>query len=403
MLESARRIPEPLFPSFPRDEFTWRYRRAREYMDEAGLDLLLLTGRENVTYFSGLVNAAWITHGMVPGLILLHKDQEEPIMILPDFWLGTAEKTTWIKELILHHDTHSNPDDFSNLVVRVIRERNWDKGAIGYEAGYEMILGIPIQQFDQIRKELASLKWVPGGPVIWKTRMIKSVREIQRLRRSAQITNRAHERLHDYLHPGMNELEAGTFIRLAQIEQGGSDQDRLFLNMRSAGPDRFNMPDSLPQDRPIKMGEVLIVDAGIYLEGYPSDTARCMVVGKPTGFQLSVYQKVIEALDAALAEVRPGTKASTVFKAVRRVYDQVGYPVHIDMVGHGIGLDVHEPPMLSPINDYLLEENMVLCIEPWVTFPDKQTVLTIEDTFAVTKDGWEQLSLRNADQLWFIE
>ena len=402
MTESVRRVPEPLFPSFPKEEFSWRYRRAREIMDRAGMDLLLLTERENVVYFSGLVNAAWIVHGLLPGLILFHRQMNEPVMILPDFWLGTTEKTTWINDLVLHRNSHSDPSDFADLVVKVIRSRGWDKATIGYEAGLEMILGIQIQQFDRIRSELAGANWVPAGPVLWNIRMIKSQHEIERLRHSAQITNRAQEGLREYVHPGMNELEIGKLLRLAQIEEGGSDQDRMFLNLRSAGADRFNMTDSLPQNRPIRQGEVLVVDAGIYLEGYPSDTARCMTVGEPTPFQLSVYEKVIEARDAALAVVRPGAKASDVYFAVRKVYDTAGFPVHIDMVGHGLGLDIHEPPMLSPINTTPLEENMVLCVEPWVTLPEKETVLTIEDTFVVTKDGWEQLTLRNADQLWSV-
>jgi Xaa-Pro aminopeptidase len=232
--------------------------------------------------------------------------------------------------------------------------------------------------------------------------MIKSAREIELLRRSAEITNRAQEKLRDYAHPGMSELEVGRFIRLAQIEAGGSYLDRLFLNMRSAGPDRFNMTDSLPQDRPINEGEILIIDAGIYRENYPSDTARCMSVGEPTTFQRDVYAKVIEALDAALAEVRAGTPASAVYNAVRKVYDAARFPVHVDMVGHGLGLDIHEPPMLSPLNDYPLQANMVICVEPWVTLPEQQTVLTVEDTFVVTEDGCEQLTLRNADELWVI-
>jgi Xaa-Pro aminopeptidase len=402
MADTARRIPEPLYPSFPKDEYEWRYRRTREYMDAAGIDLLFLTERENVAYYSGLFNAAWISHGFLPGLILFHREQDEPLMIMPDFWLGTTEKTTWINEIILHHETHSNPDDFATLVAEVIRKRGWDKGTIGYEAGHEMILGMPIRQFDAVRSETASAKWVPGGPVIWQARMIKSQREIEKLRHSAQITNRAQAQLRAYARPGMNELEAGRFVRMAQIAEGGSYQDRLFLNMRSAGPDRFNMPDSLPQDRPMEKGEVLIVDAGIYLEDYPSDTARSMVVGEPTQAQVDIYKRVIEALDAAIAAVRPGVKASAIYNAVRKVYDEAGFPVHVDMVGHGIGLDIHEPPMLSPVNDYLIEENMVLNLEPWVTLPDQHTVFTIEDTFAVTKNGCEQLSIRNADELWYI-
>lgn len=402
MSETVRRIPEPLYPSFPKQEFEWRYDRARTAMESAGIDLLLLTNRENVVYFSGLVNAGWITPGLVPGLILFHRDQEEPVMILPDFWLGTAEKTTWLNDFVLHKNTHSDPEDFGRLVADTIRDRGWHKGTIGYEAGLEMFVRLPIRQFDHIRSELSEAKWVAGGDAIWETRMIKSSREIERIKRSAQITGKAHERLREYAHPGMNELEIGRFMRMAQIEEGGSDQDRLFLNMR-AGRERYNMTDTLPQDRPIQEGEILVVDAGIYLEGYPSDTARVMSVGEPSEFYLSVYSKVIEAEKAALAEILPGAKASAAYHAVRKVYNDAGFPVHIDMVGHGLGLDIHEPPMLSPINDTPLLEDMVVNIEPWVTLPDDQGVLTIEDTYHVTKDGWVQLTLHNADELWVVK
>ena len=163
------------------------------------------------------------------------------------------------------------------------------------------------------------------------------------------------------------------------------------------------MTDTYPEDRRLKSGDMLVVDAGFMLEGYASDTARVMSVGQPSSLYESTYKWVIEARHAALSQLKAGVPASAIYHAVRSVYDKAGLPVHIDMVGHGIGLDVHEPPMLSPDNPTILEENMVINVEPWVTLPDDQGVLTVEDTFLVTKRGWEELTLPSGSDLWVIQ
>jgi Xaa-Pro aminopeptidase len=232
--------------------------------------------------------------------------------------------------------------------------------------------------------------------------MIKSPAEIERLRRAAVATNRAQEALRAFLRPGISELAVGAFLRRQMIQDDAGEEDRLFLNMR-AGSDRYSMTDTYPKDRPLARGDLLIVDAGIVLDGYSSDTARVLAIGEPSELHASVYRNVVDARASALAELRAGVPASAVYRAVRRVFDEAGLPVHIDLVGHGIGLDVHEPPMLSPINDTPLEENMVICVEPWVTLPNDQGVLVIEDTFAVTADGYDELTLPNASELWVID
>jgi Xaa-Pro aminopeptidase len=396
---SVRRIEEPNYPNFPAEEIEARCALARGLMRERGLDLLLVTARENVVYFSGYSSMAWVQKGVVPAVVLLAAKVEEPVMVLPDFWLGTAEKTTWLRDFVLHRGSHSDPFDFANLVVRVIEERGWSNGRIGYEAGAEMLMGMPLDQWEHLRGQLATADWVDGSEVIWGARMIKSEREIDRLRRAAVATNRAQEALREHVRVGMNELEAGAFLRRAMIQDDCGEEDRLFLNFR-AGPDRYSMTDTYPKDRRLRRGDILVVDAGILLEGYASDTARVMSIGQPSELHASVYETVVEARTQALDELRAGVPASSLYRAVRSAFDDAGLPVHIDMVGHGIGLDVHEPPMLSPINETPLEENMVVCIEPWVTLPNDQGVLVIEDTFLVKAGGYEELTLPNASELW---
>src|SRR5438093_6109981 len=206
-VSSVRRVPVPNYPNFPAEEIAARCRRVQEVMGEQGIDLLMLTERENVVYFSGLSSCAWVQKGVVPAVVLIAADTEEPVMILPDFWLGTAEKTTWYEDFVLHHASHSDPNDFVNLLVSVIRERGWADGQLGYEAGHEMLVGLPIAQWEYLCSQLADASWVPAGEVIWTVRMIKSQAEIDRLRRAAVATNRAHEALRDHVRNGMSELE----------------------------------------------------------------------------------------------------------------------------------------------------------------------------------------------------
>jgi Xaa-Pro dipeptidase len=399
---SVRRIAEPNYPNFPAEEISARWERGREQMAERGIDLLLLTARENVVYFSGYSSMAWVQKGVVPAVLLLAADSTEPVMVLPDFWLGTAEKTTWLNDFVLHKASHSDPADFANLIVRVVNERGWGNGRIGYERGAEMVMGMPLDQWEHLRSGLSAADWIDGSDVIWGARMIKSELEIERLRRASVTTNRGQEALRDHLRAGMSELEAGAFLRRAMIQDDCGEEDRMFLNFR-AGSDRYNMTDTYPKDRPIGRGDLLIVDAGIVLDGYASDTARVMAIGEPSELHASVYETVVEARARALSELRAGVQASAMYRAVRSVFDEAGLPVHIDMVGHGLGLDVHEPPMLSPINDTPLEENMVVCIEPWVTLPNDQGVLVIEDSFVVKADGYDELTLPNASELWVVD
>ena len=258
---------------------------------------------------------------------------------------------------------------------------------------------MPLRQYEQVRSQLSSVSWRDGGLAIWEARMIKSPAEVDRLRHSAEVAGRAQEKVREAAHPGVDELELGWLLRRELLQPDGSEQDRIFINLR-AGRERYSMTDTYPKSRQLRQGDLLVCDTGIFLEGYASDTARVLSVGEPSDVFSDVYNAILAAREAALGLVRPGTPASAVYDAVRGAFNEAALPAHIDMVGHGIGLNLHEPPMLAPGNDTPLRENMVICIEPWVTLADDQGVLTIEDTFLVTGNGYEQLTLRNASELW---
>ena len=95
MSASVRRVPAPTYPTFAREEIKGRIDRICEALLSSGIELLLLTARENIVYFSGLSSSAWVQRGVTPAVLLIEAESGATTMALPDFWLGTAEKTTW--------------------------------------------------------------------------------------------------------------------------------------------------------------------------------------------------------------------------------------------------------------------------------------------------------------------
>lgn len=386
----------PRFPAWPQEEYLERHRRARAAMERAGIDLLLLSARENVEYFSGYLSSHWFMVGFVPGVILFPR-VGEPCLIVPNFWKGTAASKSWIRDIIPHPGTHSHPETFPDLVVDEIVRRGWSKSTIGYEQGFEMTVGLPIQHWDRVRGSLGGARWLPAGPLLWSLRTFKSPLEVELLAQAGAATCRVLSRLRGELRIGMTETEIGKRIRRAQAEEGC--EDRQFLNLR-CGPDRYGMTDTLPENRPIGEGEMLILDVGMHRQDYWSDLARCVSVGAPSAEQKAVYQTIVEAEKAGLEVIRAGVPASAIYHAVREVIDRAGYGVHVDMVGHGIGMGMYEPPMLSPAASDILQEGMVLCLEPWITLPEGRGVFCLEDMVAVKESGCVQLTPRDADELW---
>src|SRR4029077_11994084 len=139
VVKSLRRVPEPTYPRFPAAEYAERSRKAREIMKRRGIDVLLMTERENVVYFTGLATPEWVQKGTVVAAVMIEADSDEPIMVLPDFFFGMAEKSTWVNDYVLHRNSHSNQLDFANLLASTIKERGWSGSSIGYEAGTETL------------------------------------------------------------------------------------------------------------------------------------------------------------------------------------------------------------------------------------------------------------------------
>jgi Xaa-Pro dipeptidase len=158
-----------------------------------------------------------------------------------------------------------------------------------------------------------------------------------------------------------------------------------------AGPNAA-LPHATPSDRPIGPGELMIVDFGAVVDGYASDLTRTFVLGEPDPEAARIYAVVREANAAGRAAVRPGIPAEAVDQAARAVIEDAGYgPYFPHRTGHGLGLEVHEPPYLVAGDTTPLQTGMVFTVEPGIYLSGKGGI-RIEDVVVVTENGGESLT-----------
>lgn len=399
MHKLQRQYEFPEFSEFPETEYKTRQEKAQQAMEERKVDAVLLTQKENIEYFTGYMTTHWGAKGFAIGAALIPQ-VGEPVLIIPSFLRYTAEKTSWVKDIRALEAAHTVPRGFPDVVISAMKEKRLDRGVIGVEIGRHVTVQMPMVDFDKIRSSLENARFIDGADVVWDVRMIKSPVELEHIKRACEITRKAYNRLFQVVKAGMTEREITTIFRVALLEEGG---DVGFTNIR-AGSERYTMADTSPYDRKIGKGDMVIVDAGGSYRGYICDICRVGVVGAPTTRHKLLYDTCVKAQMAGLEVLQSGVKAGDVFKASMNVIKAADLKLPVlDLAGHGIGLDVHEPPVLCDGSLELIRPGMVLCVEPWIYDWYDLGVFAVEDQVVVTEKGYEVLAAVEKEELWTIE
>ena len=237
---------------------------------------------------------------------------------------------------------------------------------------------------------------VPGAHMkdsvgmIWRLRMQKEPRELERIARATDITVAGHLEGWRRVRPGMHEHELKQIIEDG-FRRGGARR-LAYGSIVGAGPDGcvLHYPND---DRVIGDGELVLVDAGAEFDHYATDVTRTFPAnGKFTAEQRKIYEVVLRAQKAALARVRPGVRFQELEDAAKKVIADAGYyDYFIHGVGHHVGLDVHDGGRYA-VEEVPLVENAVITVEPGIYMPGKRIGVRIEDTVLVTRDGAKVLS-----------
>lgn len=216
-------------------------------------------------------------------------------------------------------------------------------------------------------------------------RAIKDAGELEALARACAITAEAMSALLAELRPGMTEV--GVARRLEQLFGELGAEDRAFDTIVAGGA-HAAIPHHEPGRRPLAVGDLVVIDAGARVDGYHADMTRTVVVGRdPEPWQREIHALVLAAQTAATDRYRPGAALRDVDAAARGVIEDAGYGVQFTHgLGHGVGLVIHEAPMVGPRATGTMDADMAITVEPGIYLAGQGGV-RIEDTLVVTDSG----------------
>jgi len=236
-----------------------------------------------------------------------------------------------------------------------------------------------LREFEAVKGAVPDARFVDAYDIVWGCRVIKSKLEIERIEKASVMTCNAIKKVFESrIREGMTEVEYAKEMAIAFLEEGAEARDGGFLyvgvmNDPWLGP----MLDRAPTDRRLKRGDMLTADCGAAYGGYTSDMTRWAVIGEPPEKMKELYHLALQSTISAEKAVRSGIPISDLVKAANDPFKKAGFPMAIARIGHGLGLDVHEPPSLGEDNRDLIQPGMVLTIEPCLLYND--FIIWIED------------------------
>ncbi len=286
---------------------------------------------------------------------------------------------------------------------------------LGFEAG-----AINYTQFLRMGKSLTGVKLIPITDDPALLRIVKNKSEITKIERALKINKLAFDEVRPMIKPGKTETEIKMLLEIAMLKHGA---DKIGFDTIVASGWRGALPHGVASNKKIQAGELVTIDFGCVVDGYNSDETVTVITPSSVlplkgggerrtttttsrslspllgeryreGYsrKLEIHQIVYKAQRLAIEAARLGAKCSDIDKAARDYITKKGYGAYFGhALGHGVGLEVHERPVLSPNSTDVLEEGMVFTIEPGIYVP-KFGGVRIEDVFVCTKSGAKQLS-----------
>lgn len=349
-----------------------RLERLRASFETHGLDGLLVSQPESRYYLSGYTG-----HDLPPrdsaGYLLIGAKQA---LLLTD-----PRTTEQAQQQAPDYDvrTYGSGNRAAQSVAQAVASLGLRR--LGFES-----IHLPYGIWDAIHTDLPSgVDLVPVDRVVDDLRIIKDAAELTSLQEAIDVLDRCLADVLGRTEPGFTERQVARMIEMYLLEHADGPS---FPSIVASGPNA-SVPHAVPTDRRIGQGEVLKIDIGARANGYCSDMTRTVCFGEPRDARLvELHAIVLEAQEQAEARLRAGMTGREGDALARDVIDRAGYgAAFLHSLGHGIGLEVHEPPWLSPSRgDEVLRPGMVFSVEPGIYLPDWGGV-RIEDLVVLEEDG----------------
>ena len=380
---------------FAKEEFEQRLIRAQKIMKSYKLDGLLLTSPQNIRYFTGYDSQFWESPPR-PWFVVV-PSSGKPIGIVPE--IGESEfKKTWLDDI--KSWPSPRPDDEGiSLVKSTLDDLQKIYGQIGAEFGKEMAIRMPVRDLLKL-KEIIKTNIVDGSDAIWDMRMIKTNNEIERIKFICSIASDAYNSLPAKLAIGDTERAAVNKLKIDILNRGA---DNVPFMPGISGPGGVSQIVCGPSDRILENGDILFIDTGSTFDGYFCDFDRNFAFGSVSSDVERVNEVLWQATEAGIKAAVPGATTLDVFNAMNKIIEDGGaIGNNVGRLGHGLGLQLTEPPSHRPEEKTIIKENMVLTIEPGMEY-EKDKMLVHEENIVIHKDSAELITKRAPREIPIIK
>jgi Xaa-Pro aminopeptidase len=334
-----------------------RLGRAQRRIAKAGVDAALITSPANVRYLSGLVSSNAAVLLPADGLAVLGTDSR---------YAEAAERDCPDLELVTERQVEP-------ALARLAAARGCR--TLAFEA-QEMT----VERHSALSALDGGPQLVPLGRVVEQLRTVKDEAEIALLARACAITCEAFADVLPSIVPGRSERELAVLLERAMIDRGA--EAVAFDTIVASGPNGA-IPHHSPGERAFAAGDLITIDCGARHGGYHADMTRTVALGDPDGWQREIYEVVAAAQLAGVAAAMPGADVADVDDTARSIIEAAGHGDRFQHgLGHGVGLEVHEAPIIGYGRTGRLAKRVPVTIEPGIYLPGKGGV-RIEDTLVV--------------------
>lgn len=375
-----------------------RVDRLKGLMEEKGFDVALLMHPRDVYYYAGTAQPCNL-------LVTL---KEEPVLFVRRAWEFVKGETTL-------EDLRSGPG--LGDINKYLSSLGLEKGVLGLEEDL-----LPARLYKRIGGYFSGFKSENIVPLVMEQRLVKDEEEIGLVRQAACLFQHVHDVVMNNLRPGITEVELAGLV-WARIRQEGhegfvahrrwdgflpgdgivSSGENLWkisgYAMTVTGTGKSKAVPWGASDRVIQGGDLVLLDIGTNYRGYHGDVARTYVVGKADSRQKEVFGVLHNIMEEILNSIRGGVKIKDVYLKARKMAEEEGYGDYFqgygaqqgEYIGHGLGLEVDEPPVITPYEEQEFREGMTLAVEPKFIIPQWGAV-DLEETLCVRKDGCQVFS-----------
>ncbi|MDP4118152.1 MAG: Xaa-Pro peptidase family protein [Bacillota bacterium] len=343
-----------------------KLKKLKAMMESMEIDAMLITYANNIYYLSGFKGTA--------GTLFVTGEQT---YLITDFRYITQAKEQ-AAECEIIDIAAGAPSIYQELV------KKHNIKSVGFERDH-----ITYTEFVKYSELFKGMKLLATEGMVEQMRIVKTANELEYIEKACDIADEAFECVFTKIKAGMSELEIAAMLEYEMKRRGATGTS--FETIVASGV-RSAMPHGTAGTKLLEKGDFAVMDFGCIYAGYCSDITRTVAIGSVSDKQRDVYEKLLDVQSACLGKVSAGTECKEVDRYSRNMLGQWELDSFFGhSLGHGVGLDIHESPNLSPNSPYLLEKNMVVTVEPGV-YIEGEFGIRIEDTVAVTENGARRLT-----------